>query len=190
MQRAMAMLALGVLTAGAAQARSLYWERIDVVVQVNRDGTFDVTETQEYVFDGAWNGGYRDIPLDNVDHISGIELWEGGRRYRPGSVDHVGGVLIQPGLRQIHVKWRSREVHDPPYRNAHEIFTLKYRVHGGLDFGRDHDQLHWKMLFPDRLAVVNEATATIRLPAGIPRGEVRAQLMALTRRGSDRKSVV
>ena len=73
-------LALAALCAPAlAQGRTLYWERVDVEVTVNPDSTLSVIERQHYVFDGAWNGGYRDLDLHRVESYSDFEVWEGDR---------------------------------------------------------------------------------------------------------------
>ena len=72
----MAALLFGSLTiaAGApalAAEKSLVWERFDVDIQVNADGTFDVDEHQAIRFiDGTFTFGYRDIPKQNFAYIS------------------------------------------------------------------------------------------------------------------------
>jgi hypothetical protein len=183
MRRALAVVGVwGLCVLADAQQRTLYWERIDVTATVNKDSTVDVVEKQEYVFTGAWNGGYRDLVLQQVDHYSDIEVWEGNSRYTQGSVAHRGGFILEhPDSRTTRVKWRSREASDPPYGNTHVIFTVKYKVHGALGQGshegdREYDELHWKMIFADRSGVVKHATATVILPQQFAQQQVAARV--------------
>ena len=63
---------LTLLALSPAGARSLYWERVDVAIRVTSEGLLEVSEAQEYVFDGAWNGGYRDLDLRRVSAYTDI----------------------------------------------------------------------------------------------------------------------
>ena len=53
-----------------AQDKSLFWERFDVDIEVNADGTFDVAEYQTIQFtSGTFTFGYREIPVSNFNFI-------------------------------------------------------------------------------------------------------------------------
>ncbi|HEY9034925.1 MAG TPA: hypothetical protein VIN71_13370, partial [Pseudomonadales bacterium] len=41
------------------QAKSLYWQSLDVVAELDAAGGLHVVERQHMVFDGDWNGGER-----------------------------------------------------------------------------------------------------------------------------------
>ncbi len=58
-----------------AQSKSLYWERFDVDMNVNVDGTFDVVETQEIQFtQGSFTYGFRSIDTHLVEEITDIRV--------------------------------------------------------------------------------------------------------------------
>ncbi len=53
-----------------AQEKSLVWDRFDVNILVNRDGTFDVAEHQTIRFtEGEFTFGYRNIPVSYFNYI-------------------------------------------------------------------------------------------------------------------------
>jgi hypothetical protein len=77
------LLLLG-LTAGISQAqeKDLYWDRFDVDITILPNGDFQVVEYQKIVFiGGTFSQGYRNIPLDRVDRITNVEVWEGDTPY-------------------------------------------------------------------------------------------------------------
>ncbi|MCI5131835.1 MAG: hypothetical protein D3904_09985, partial [Candidatus Electrothrix sp. EH2] len=74
------VLAVFLLNAQTASAKSppFYWDFINVLIDVQENGDMLVTETQKYVFTGPHsNERYRYIPLDKVDGIDQIEVYEG-----------------------------------------------------------------------------------------------------------------
>lgn len=72
--------AVGGSTEPAATAQSdpnFYWDFIDVHIEVIENGDMLVTERQTYVFTGRWpNERYRYIPLDNVDSIEDVRVYQ------------------------------------------------------------------------------------------------------------------
>ncbi len=67
-------------------------ERADIAVELNRDGSLDVTEALRFDFDGDFTGAYRDIPLRGAAKISRVSVSEaGGSPYQPGGSTELGG---------------------------------------------------------------------------------------------------
>ena len=161
----------------AAQERSLYWDRIDVEIEILKDGSLQVAENLEYVFDGAWRGGYRTIALKGLDSISDIRLWEGDQPYLPGGLAKYQ-YLVSRGRKGVDVKWRCRNDDEPPFVQAHKTFLLHYRVRGALNAYKDRDELHWKAIFEDRDEIVKKARVIVRLPGPVEEGKLRENLFA------------
>ena len=67
-----------------AQDKTLVWERFDVDIEVQSDGTFEVAEHQTIRFtSGTFTSGFRDIPISNFDYIDDWEVIDGdGNVYR------------------------------------------------------------------------------------------------------------
>lgn len=71
-------------------ARSLRYEHIEVVMQLNRDTSIKVVETQHVRMDGKWNGLYRDYDTRGADAIEIDALYEKGRIYQRGNLNRKG----------------------------------------------------------------------------------------------------
>ncbi|MBC7289180.1 MAG: DUF2207 domain-containing protein, partial [Armatimonadetes bacterium] len=141
-------------------------------IEVLPDSKLKVTENWTYVFDGEWNGAYRDLYIRGCSGYSGFEVSENGKVYKQGSVDEKGGFIVETYGSTIRIKWRSRNVTDPPYDHYRTTFTVKYLVHGALDYIKDQDQLYWKPLPPHREFSIDEAIVTVVLPGTYPASQL------------------
>jgi len=127
--------------ARAAGPRSLSWERIDVEIDIQKDGSLAVVENLEYVFHGPWRGGYRVLSQKGLDSISGFEVWEGDHLYQSGGLGKYQ-YLVSRVRGGWEVKWRCRNDEEPPFAHAHKTFSLRYRVQGALNHYKDLDELY------------------------------------------------
>ena len=151
-------LLLLVAPAAIAQDKSLTWERFDVDITVNQDGTFDVCEHQQIRFDeGTFTFGYRDIPGNNlgaldvysVTDASGHTYTQAGGDYRYTVESNGGGAVVR-----WYFPTKSRET---------ETFTLCYVVYEGLRFYPGNNQVWWKAVYADRAFPVLESRGTVNL---------------------------
>ncbi|MEO0457303.1 MAG: DUF2207 domain-containing protein [Cyanobacteria bacterium P01_A01_bin.114] len=131
-----------------------HWEFIDVNLDVQPSGDMLVTETQKYVFtDDHTPQRYRYIPLDKVDAIKDVEVFEGETRLnnQVGQKDN-----------QLWISWKHPL--DAPETHT---FTLKYRVIGGLQVNEQTTQVYWQAIFPDRSAFIEAAKVRVQLPEAV-----------------------
>jgi uncharacterized membrane protein YgcG len=114
----------------SAQARSLYWDAMEVTAHLDADGSLHVTEHQEMVFDGAWNGGERDFNIPLGQRVQLIGLW----RIDPGTGSRIG--LTQGPLAAVDqykwvndhaLRWRSRLPRDPVFHKQKLVYEIEYR---------------------------------------------------------------
>jgi hypothetical protein len=147
-----------------AQEKSLVWERFDVDIQVNKNGTFEVREHQTIRFtQGSFSSGYRDIPIHNFSYLDGWEITDdqgniytrrnGGNEPYTFSVDESGG--------RYTIRW-----YFPQTRNSTATYTLRYVVHDGLRFYEGGDQLWWKAIYGDRSFPVLAGRVRVVVPEG------------------------
>ncbi|MCI5167184.1 MAG: DUF2207 domain-containing protein [Candidatus Electrothrix sp. GM3_4] len=137
-----------------AKSSPFYWEFINVEIDVQKNGDMLVTETQKYVFTAAHtNERYRYIPLNRLDRIDNVEVFEGEKKLAASTNTENG---------QQWIKWQHTL--NPP--ESH-IFTIKYRVKGGLHIQSKEDLLYWKALFKERSAPINNGTVTVHLPESL-----------------------
>jgi uncharacterized membrane protein YgcG len=166
---AFAAILLGAVVAASpvaqAQEKSLVWERFDVDIAVNEDGTFDVAEHQRIRFtDGTFTFGFREIPKR---YLSQIDNWaisdSSGNQYRfvtGGNEPYT--FTISESSYSYTIRW-----YFPPTANTTETYTLSYVVHGGLRYYDGGDQLWWKAIYGDRSFPVLEGRVTVTTPAPI-----------------------
>lgn len=143
----------------AADPVPFYWDFINLDIDVQENGDMLVTETQKYVFTGPHtNERYRWIPLDKVDGIDNVEVYEEGQRLTAST---------EVEYNQLWIRW-SHDLSPPEIHT----FVLKYRVRGGLHIYEDGDQVYWKAIFKDRDAPVNSASITIHFPEPVSVGQL------------------
>ncbi len=71
-----ASLGLTVSTGAQPASRSVSWQRYDVDLQIQADGTLAVTETQAITFTGTYQQGYRLVPLDRATGANNVSVAE------------------------------------------------------------------------------------------------------------------
>lgn len=166
------ILALAALfaTAASAAARELYWRALTVDATLESDGTLAISERQDMVFTGDWNGGertFRRFPGQRltVERIVRIDPATGAERELVrgdlDAVDHWDWAGSSA------VRWRSRLPDDPPFDSTPISYRLEYRLTGALQaaggraFRLDHD---WA--FADRDGVIERVEVRLRLADG------------------------
>lgn len=147
-----------------AQEKSLVWERFDVDLQVNADGSFNVTEKQTIRFtSGSFTNGYRDIPLNNFSYIDNWSLTDSqGNVYRQsnGPGDPYTFTVSESGGHYV-VRW-----YFPSLANTAATYNLGYRVYGGLRYYDQGDQVWWKAIYGDRAFPVLAGRVRVVVPQG------------------------
>ncbi|MEE9549101.1 MAG: DUF2207 domain-containing protein [Candidatus Binatia bacterium] len=142
-----------------------YWEFINVEIDVQENGDMLITETQKYVFIGPYtNERYRYIPLDKVDWIDRVQVFEKGKEL---------AATTGAENNQLWIRWSHTL--KPPESHT---FVLKYRVVGGVQlveslWGKIRDaRVYWKAIFKDRTTFIQRAKVTVRLPDPLA-GQIR-----------------
>ena len=163
------LLAAALLSAaGVAHAqRSLYWDRYDVDIVVDANGTFRVTETQTLVFvNGSFHVGFASIPTGRVESIYDVQVSEDGRAYRRVSSEIEGGFQTFNEDDNLIIEW-----YFPYTSGARRTFTIAYTVAGGLRYYPDaetpNDRLQWFAIAPEHDFPINHSRVTVQLPRGV-----------------------
>jgi uncharacterized membrane protein YgcG len=135
-------------------------------IEVHRDATMVVTETIRVMSEGSRirHGIYRDFPTRYTDRFGnhyavGFDLIGATRDGAPETTrleDRSNGVRIYLG--------RSNVVVDP----GEHTYTITYATNRQFGFFADHDELFWNVTGNGWIFPIDHASATVRLPAGIP----------------------
>lgn len=149
----------------AAQGKSLHWDRYDVTIDVNPDGSYQVTEDQDISFDqGYFSEGFAVIPLGRVEEIRNVQLAEDGQPYtRASTGGEIGTFTVSQFGGELEILWWFTPAMGPETRN----FTISYHVTGNLRVYDDPpvNQVWWRAIDEDFSADIRSSTITINLPA-------------------------
>ena len=143
-----------------AQDSPVYWESLNVLIDIKQNGDLLVQETHVYAFRGQVSPErFRYIDMEKVDQIDRVSVSMEGREL-PVETERDGSRFV--------IRWGHRPI-DPP---ENLTFVLRYRVRGAIDMDQDSDldSVTWEALFGKRRrgAVIERAVVTVRLPGGLP----------------------
>ncbi|HIQ04677.1 MAG TPA: DUF2207 domain-containing protein, partial [Anaerolineae bacterium] len=157
------LLSLILVSSATAQEKSLYWDRLDVNITINQDGTFRVAEQQRIVFtSGTFTFGYRRIDMSWLEQIKDITIRdENGHQYQESDTQEPYTFRTQQDGNALVIRW-----YFPPTADSTHTYVIAYTVAGGLRYYDGGDQLWWKAVFPDRSFPVNHSLVTVHLPPG------------------------
>ncbi len=162
------------------EAKSYYYHLIEVDITINSDSTFDVIEKQTYKLDGSFGYFYRDIELKRFDHISDIKVFDSN-----GDLLDQSEYELSYNGNKRHVQWNFPR---RDFENELKSWTVAYKVHGGLGFYKDYDELYWNAIFADRNEKVLYADVKVYLPEGVKKEEI-SQRLFFGRAGDKNESV-
>jgi hypothetical protein len=91
------------------------------------------------------------LPLDKVDSIENVEVFEGDRKL---------SVTTRIKKNQQWIRWQHAL--NPPESHT---FVIKYRVKGGLQVDNSEDKVYWRAIFKERAAPILSGKVIVRLPA-------------------------
>lgn len=158
----LALLLLAAASPSHLDARSLTIESFDADIGVNPDGSIDVAETIRPRFTGSWNGIFRTIPVEYrtpqaMNYTLLLDLL--------GVTDESGSALRTERSRDRH--YLKLKIWIPGAQDATRTVVLRYRVHNGLKFFSEHDELYWNVTGDEWQAPILSASARIELPLGV-----------------------
>ncbi len=160
-----------------AQDKSLRWDRFDVNITALPNGDMKIEEIQAITFtSGSFHFGFRSIPLDRVESINNIQVFElkGGRlreyAFSSSQDEYTFDTYQEDGEQKIY--WYF------PYtdsEHASHTYVIRYLVKGGLRIYDDGDQIWWKAIGPDHNFPVVNSQVTVNLPAEFTEAQISAE---------------
>ncbi|MGF1504100.1 MAG: DUF2207 domain-containing protein, partial [Anaerolineae bacterium] len=111
-----------------AQVRTLNWQRWDVTIDINTDGSLDVREEYELEFVGGdFTFGTAEIEINQLDAIEDVRVSDTNRAYQQTASEEPFTYEVERGGGQYTITW-----YYPPSRDMARTFILEYRVIGAV----------------------------------------------------------
>ncbi len=134
-------------------------EQFDVILEIGKNGTVDVSETIRYNSGGAEKHGiYRDIP---IKYVTSIGTREALSIDVLGVEDAVGNHLTHEES-QSSGNWRIQIGAADRLVSGTLTYVIRYRVDGALSFYDDFDELYWNATGHDWTVPIYATSVTVR----------------------------
>lgn len=151
-----------------AQDRSVVGKRFDVDLTVHKDGNIDVVETLTIAFQGGpFSFGFRTVPLDRIERITDVRVFEGDRERGERRFEQSSGeapetfqTRIEGG--DLNIRWYFSQTSDSTH-----TYVLKYIAQGAVRIYEGGDQVWWTAIGADHNYPIQASRVTVRLPEGV-----------------------
>ncbi|MFN8373530.1 MAG: DUF2207 domain-containing protein [Anaerolineae bacterium] len=153
------------VSAVAAQDRTVVWERWDTHIDKidTTNNQFNVTETFELTFTGQFQVGIRDIPIQYVEDIRNVQVYEDGELLDRGCSERAGTYCVTTSNDYVSVEYYFTR----PISNRTETFSIEYTVIGAMRIYDTGDLLGWNVVPADHFGFeVRSSTITVDMPDG------------------------
>jgi uncharacterized membrane protein len=156
------MIAALLLPLSVAYAKSVTWQRYDVDVTVQTDGSLRMVETQVIQFEGGtFTEGFAEIPIEGGTSIVDISVEEPGQSYTAG----FGGdytYQVSQSDNTIFIDWQF-----PPVSDETRTFIVSYTVTDAVRQYESGDKVRILAIADDFEYPIDSSTVTIHLPADL-----------------------
>ena len=156
-----------VASAHEDEPKTYEYESIDFGIYVNVDSTFDAVEEQTFDFKGHFHKGWRSIPESGISSVSNVRVFEGEQEYtrsakqlEKGDPSSFGKYYYERGDGRLNIEWYFDA------RDEKRTFTISYRVHSGISFLDDKDELYWN-LATEYEVPIRRIDASVILPSEV-----------------------
>jgi len=151
-----------------ARAKSYRIERVDIVAQIQPDGSMVVEERRTYRFEGRFRWADYHLPIKGFTSVEDFSLRDVDTVYRPGASEERGRYQISKDDGEFYVKWFYRA------RNETRTFVLSYRVTNVLKVYPDVAELYYQFIGSGWNHATKHVRVTVKLPDGAEPDEIHA----------------
>ena len=156
-----------------AQEAPVVYQRYDVDIKIQPDGSFLVREIQDVLFNEEFQTAFAEIPTELTESIGSVRVYE---ILAGAEVEYVDATLIGNDPLLPYTFSTSREgnfvyvdwAYSPTDAGETRTFIVEYVVFGGLWIYPDGDILEWRAVPGDRSGVpIESSTVTVTLPEAV-----------------------
>jgi uncharacterized membrane protein len=141
-------------------------------VQINSDGSADVTEVRTYNFDGSytWADEWIDLTVNKQKSTSNLQpyvienfsLHDENDRYSQSTSGLPNTFSTSTTSNKFYVKWYYQAT------NTSRTFTLNYKIANAVTNHPDISEFYWKLIGSDWVKGTGNVTAAVYLPDKMP----------------------
>ncbi len=142
--------------AQTSSAKEYYYQDFEVNITINQDSTFDVIEKQTYYLDGSFGFFTRDVVMKDIDAVTDIEVFDEDNNRIPKSELDINSIS---GAKHIQWNFARRD-----FLKEEKGWTVKYKVHGGISFLKNYDEIYWNAVPSVRDVAIQNVKITVSLP--------------------------
>ncbi len=156
------LLLFPMLVQAQTESPPITYERYDVDITVNTDGTFRVREIQRIRFDESFRSAFAEIPLAYTSNITDVVVLANGSAYEKSTFGgYAGSYTWRRNGSNIDVEWNYNRTAPGDVKT----FVLEYTVEGGLWVYDEEYVLEWRAVPGDRSGFTAESsTVTVHIP--------------------------
>lgn len=147
------------------QAKWWDFEKWAVDININKDSTFIVRETQTFNFHGNYHWVQRDISKNKVRAISNVKVF-----------DENGKELTAPDIEVTEDAANVSVRVNFDLTDTQKTWVFEYKVHGGLGYFEDHDELYWNAVSSERDVPIGAVEVLVHLPEAVDEAKMMETL--------------
>ncbi len=164
----------------SAQSSPVTWQQYDVSLDVQQDGTVQVTENQVIEFNGEFRRGSLEIPMDRVDSYDNVRVTIDGQPAEfldPDEFnDEPNTYTYRSNFNNLLINYGFPETTWGETRNVVFEYELTGAIRVYEDLEPPNQQLWWIAISSDQteLAPIESATVSISLPEQVAEDQIVA----------------
>ncbi len=153
-----------------AQVKTWEFERFDVDIQVNTDGSLSVRETQVINFTGSFSFLNRDLTAGKAGFDEGRSY--GAVRFKDIKVTDLAGREVSDVKVEGITDGKRVRIGFNAF-NEQKGWVIEYRMTGALIYAPEYDRLYYNTVSYDRSVPIKASRTTVTLPEGTDMSEVK-----------------
>ncbi|MFC1625863.1 DUF2207 domain-containing protein, partial [Patescibacteria group bacterium] len=155
-----------------------YWIRsADINVQLNLDGSADITETRHYYFSESYSWAdewidlkakcQKGVPCENYI-VEGVTLSDEEQNYSQSTSGDVGTYELSQSEDKLYLRWYYSAT------DEEKIFTFKYHIQNAITSHKDTSEFYWQLIGDGWSKATEKVYAKIVLPISSPGDQIWA----------------
>lgn len=150
--------ALLLLAAGHATAREYHINSLDIAAELAPDGSMQVHEEREFLFEGSFSEVFRTFPLDGQASFDDFEVWVDGRPLPFADTREPGTAMLDP-----HDDYQELRIFIDA-EDTSKLIGISFVATGAIERYEDAALLYYQLLSDEWAVPTNDIQARIIPP--------------------------